>query len=152
MHRFLLFVLLAPTIAAAQPDADRGEEAAVLAAVNELWEGMRTGDSTRVRAVFHPDARGYSVGVRDGQVLLYQEETLDAFVTAVGTPHDEVWDERVSNVEVRVDGPFATYFADFEFWLGERRTHCGVNAFHLVKTDGAGWQIFVLSDTRHLCE
>src|SRR5690606_32423824 len=98
--------------------------------------------------VFHPDARGYSVGVREGGVVLHQQASLDPFVEAVGTPHDEVWDERVSNVEVRVDGPFATYFADFEFWLGERRTHCGVNAFHLVKTDDAGWQIFVLSDTR----
>jgi hypothetical protein len=51
-----------------------------------------------------------------------------------------------------VDGPFATYYADYEFWLGERRSHCGVDAFQLVKTDEAGWQIFILADTRRACE
>ncbi|HLT46473.1 MAG TPA: nuclear transport factor 2 family protein [Rubricoccaceae bacterium] len=153
MRRLLpLLALLAPAAALAQPADAADEEAAVLAVVNELWDAMRAGDSTRVRAVLHPEARGYSVGVRDGQVVLWQEETLDEFVAAVGTPHDEVWDERVSGEEVRLDGPLATYYAAYEFWLGERRSHCGVDAFQLVKTDDAGWQIFVLSDTRRLCE
>ncbi len=132
------------------PDPGLTDEAAVIAAVNELWEGMRAGDSTRVRAVIHPEARGFSVNVRDGVVRLSQDEP-DGFVEAVGTPHDEVYDERVSNEEVRVDGPFATYYADYEFWAGDRRSHCGVDAFQLLKTE-AGWQIFILSDTRRACE
>ena len=145
--------LLAPVAVSAQQwGGGEDEEAAVLAAVHELWEGMRTGDTTRVRAVLHPDARSYSVGIRDGQTLLYQEDSMAGFLTELGTPHEEAWDERVSNEEVRVDGPFATYYADFEFWLGERQSHCGVDAFHLVRTDEAGWQIVVLSDTRHRCE
>jgi hypothetical protein len=147
----LLLTLFAPALATAQP-TDSDEEAAVLAAVNELWEAMRAGDATRLRAVIHPDARGFSVGVREGEVQLMQEESLDGFIDAIGSPHDEVYDERVSNEEVRVDGPFATYYADYEFWLGERRSHCGVDAFQLVKTDEAGWQIFILADTRRACE
>jgi hypothetical protein len=150
MARLLLFILLlAPAVAFAQPTAVE-EEAAVRAAVHELWEAMRTGNADRARAVVHPDARGYSVFAREGEVMLQGEDSLDAFLTAIGEPHDDVWDERVSNEEVRVDGPFATYYAHYEFWLGERRSHCGVDAFQLVKAE-AGWQIFVLSDTRRAC-
>ena len=152
MSRFLLLlpVLLAPGLALAQP-TDGDEEAAVRAAVHELWEAMRTGDAERARAVIHPDARGYSVGAgEDGEVMLHQD-TPDAFITAIGEPHEAVWDERVSNEEVRVDGPFATYYADYAFWHGDEQSHCGVDAFQLVKTE-AGWQLFVLSDTRRACE
>ncbi|MDX1419600.1 MAG: DUF4440 domain-containing protein [Rubricoccaceae bacterium] len=158
MRRLLaasLLVLASPAVA--QPtDAPaalvESDEAAVLAVVTELWDAMRAGDSTRVRAVLHPDARGYSASIRDGQVVLQQEDSMDSFVTAIGTPHDVIYDERVFNEEVRVDGPLATYYADYEFWLGDRLSHCGVDAFQLVRTDEAGWQIFVLSDTRRSCE
>jgi hypothetical protein len=154
MPRFLLLLallLVAPAAAFAQDwDTNADDEAAVLATVTELWDAMRAGDSSRVRALIHPEAIGYSVGIRDGAVQLYKD-TPEDFITAIGTPHDEVFDERVSNDEVRLDGPFATYKADYEFWLGERRSHCGVDAFHLVETE-AGWQIFVLSDTRRACE
>ena len=40
--------------AAPQPDP---EEAAVVAAVEQLFEAMRTGDSEMAAAVMHPDAR-----------------------------------------------------------------------------------------------
>lgn len=153
-------MLLAPA-ASAQNHGDHGahgqgalsvqdDEAAVLAAVHELWGGMRAADSARVRAVIHPEARAFSVSVHDGHVMLTQDAP-NAFIEIIGTPHDDVYDERVSNEEVRVDGPFATYYADYAFWLGDQRSHCGVDAFQLVKT-GAGWQIVVLSDTRRACE
>jgi hypothetical protein len=151
MHRCFLLLALFASAPAASAQTAEGEEAAVIAAVHELWEAMRTGDADRARAVVHPDARGYSVGVREGTVVLHQEDSLDGFLTAIGEPRDAVWDERVSNEEVRVDGPLATYYAHYEFWLGDRRSHCGVDAFQLVKTE-AGWQIFVVTDTRRACE
>lgn len=80
-----------------------------------------------------------------------QQSNPENFITAIGTPHDQVYDERVFNEEVRIDGPLATYYADYEFWLGETLSHCGVDAFQLLKTDD-GWQIFVLTDTRRACE
>lgn len=152
MRRCLLvaFLLLVSTPVLAQSSEGMTDEEAVLAAVNELWEGMRAGDSTRVRAVIHPDARGFSAGVRNGEVMM-QQSNPENFITAIGTPHDQVYDERVFNEEVRIDGPLATYYADYEFWLGETLSHCGVDAFQLLKTDD-GWQIFVLTDTRRACE
>jgi hypothetical protein len=46
-----------------------------------------------------------------------------------------------------VDGPLATAWMDYTFHVGERFSHCGVNAFQLFRSDD-GWQIIQIADTR----
>ncbi len=66
---------------------------------------------------------------------------------AVGTPHAEVWDERLRNTAVRVDGPLASVWTEYAFYAGPRFSHCGVDARQLART-AAGWRIVALVDTR----
>lgn len=140
---FLALVLLAATPAGAQDDAG----AEVRLVIERLFEGMRSGDSTMVRSVFHPDARLLTTAVRDGDPVV-QVGSIDEFVRAVGTPHDEVWDERISNLEIRVDDPLATAWMDYRFHLGDTFSHCGVNAFQLFRSE-QGWRVLQITDTRH---
>jgi hypothetical protein len=74
-------------------------------------------------------------------------DSADGFVSAVGTPHDEVWDERVGEIRIRVDNGLATAWMDYTFYLGETRSHCGVNAIQLVLTED-GWKMLNIVDTR----
>ena len=140
----LALSLALTTPARAQDPAQAAAE--VRAVVDRLFDGMRQGDSTAVRAVFHPQARLLTTGIRDGQVAL-QEGSLDEFVRAVGTPHDEVWDERIGEVEIRVDDPLATAWMTYRFHLGDTFSHCGVNAFQFVRGE-SGWQVVQITDTR----
>lgn len=144
-------VLIALTLsiaahASAQAAADHAAEEAVVAVVVQLFDGMRTGDSAMVRRTFAPDARLMSTSVRDGQPALQSVE-IDQFVEAVGTPHEEVWDERLWNIEVRVDANLATVWTEYAFYLGEELSHCGVDAFQLFRSRD-GWKIFQIADTR----
>jgi hypothetical protein len=133
----------APSRALAQGD----EEAAVMAVVESLFDAMRAGDSAAMRAVLHPTATGATTFARDGVPTLTREASLEGFVQAVGTPHDEVWDERIWNTEIRVDDLLATAWMNYAFFAGDTFSHCGVNAFQLFK--GAdGWKIFHIADTR----
>jgi len=142
LRNALLLILLAfPSSALAQ-----SAEQEVMATVQRLFDGMRAGDSTVVRSVFHSNARLVSVGTREGAPVL-REDAIDAFVAAVGTPHDEVWDERIWNTQVRVDGNLATAWMDYAFYLGERLSHCGVNAFQLFRGP-EGWKVIQIADTR----
>ena len=146
MSRALLVVLSLlcfPSLVVAQTD----EEGAVLAVVDRLFDSMRAGDSAAFRATLHPEARLVSAMVREGQPVLQIEESLEGFVTAVGTPHDEVWDERIWDVEIRIDGPLAVLWTEYAFYVGERLSHCGVDAFQLFKGSD-GWRIFEIADTR----
>jgi hypothetical protein len=144
----LLFVasLLGP-VASAQPKEDPAPtEQAIRATIDALFDGMQAGDSTAVRAVFHDEARLYTaVGPSDTAGV--SETPVDTFVESVGQPHERVWDERTWDVEVRVDGPLASAWVPYVFYLGDERSHCGVNAVQLVRGPN-GWRILQLTDTR----
>lgn len=159
LHRFALAaLLLAPAALRAQaaattpaqpapPARSAAEErVAVLAAVKAMFDGMRKGDSAAVRAVFHPQAQLSTTRMRNGQPIV-EMDTLASFLGAVGTPHDVVWDERTHDEEVRVDGAIAQAWTPYEFWAGEKFSHCGVNAFTLART-ADGWKVIALVDTR----
>ena len=143
----MAFVLIAALSAPAPAAAQDGEEAAVMAVVEAMFDAMRAGDSAAMRAVLHPTATGASASVRDGVSTLTREESLDGFVQAVGTPHEEVWDERIWDTEVRVDGNLATAWMKYAFYAGEEFSHCGVDAFQLFKGED-GWKVFHVADTR----
>jgi hypothetical protein len=143
----MAFVLLAAMAMPAPAAAQESEEAAVMAAVEAMFDAMRAGDSAAMRAVLHPTATGASVSVREGVPTLTREESLDGFVQAVGTPHEEVWDERIWDAEVRIDGNLATAWMKYAFYLGAEFSHCGVDAFQLFKGED-GWKVFHIADTR----
>ena len=123
------------------------EERAVKATIDQLFDGMRAGDSTMVRSTFHPSARLQSAFYdQEGNPVL-REGSIDRFVGAVGTPHDDVWDEKIWSFDVHIDGNLATAWTDYTFYLGAEMSHCGVNAFHLFKSK-SGWKITQITDTR----
>lgn len=146
MRRLLLCLisafLLAPAVTSAQVAADRD----VLAVVQRLFDGMRAGDSAAVRAVFDPAARMYTIGDRNGAPAL-TTDSLDKFVRAIGTPHQQQWDERTANAKIHVDGSLAVVWADYTFYQGDKLSHCGVDTFQLFRGP-AGWKVFTISDTR----
>jgi hypothetical protein len=49
--------------------------------------------------------------------------------------------ERIWNPEVRVHGLIATVWTPYDFWTDGKFSHCGVDAFDLIKT-AEGWKIF----------
>lgn len=126
--------------------AQASQEQEVRAVIDRLFNGMRAADSAAVRATFHPEARLQTTAVRDGQPVL-RTDSLAKFLRAVGTPRTSVWDERIANVEIRADGELASAWMDYAFYVGDRFSHCGVNAFQFARTP-AGWQIIQIADTR----
>lgn len=145
MKRIMWFGVL--TLAAAAPlQAQDAEKASVMAVINRMFDGMRTGDSAMVRSTFHPTVTFASVSVRDGTPML-SDDSPDRFLQAVGTPHEQIWDERIWDAVVQVDGNLATAWTPYAFHLGDRLSHCGVNAFQLFKGT-EGWKIVRVIDTR----
>jgi hypothetical protein len=139
-----LSLLAAPRVdAQAHPAPDR---AAILAVVQRLFDGMRAGDSAVVRSVFHPSATFIGALERQG-VASVRFESPEEFIRAVGTPHEQTWDERVRNEVVQQDGNLAAAWMDYRFYLGDKFSHCGVDAFLLAR-DGTEWKVVSLADTR----
>lgn len=124
-----------------------GAEAEVRAVVQRLFDGMRAGDSTMVRSTFHPSARLQTTGANREGVPMIRSDSIDGFVRAVGTPHEQVWDERISDLVVQVDGNLAQVWMNYTFYAGGQKSHCGVNAAQLFRGPD-GWKFIQLADTR----
>ena len=113
-----------------------------------MFDGMRAGDSTKVHSVFSDDVIMKTIGTdRATGKKVVRESPLQGFLNAVGTPHDEIWDEKVKSFEIKIDGPMATAWVPYEFYRGDNFSHCGVNSFQLFKADRT-WKIIYLIDTR----
>ena len=143
--RALLLSLVAGALEAQAPAANAERE--VMAVVNALFDGMRKSDSSMVRPLFHAKARFVTVDLRTEGRPARVEESVEGFIRSIGQPRTEVFDERLSNVKVQIDGSLASVWADYTFHIGTRLSHCGVDHFLLVKESGR-WQIIHLADTR----
>ncbi len=144
--KFLLpaALLSAPLTAAAQTPA--AETEAVKATVRAFFDGMRRADSAAVRRTLAPGAVFHTLATRGSQTQLRPQNPAD-FVKAVGTPHQEVWDERITFDQVLIDANLASVWTPYEFYLGNTFSHCGYNSFQLVKL-ADGWRIAHVIDTR----
>jgi len=114
--------------------------------VTQVFEAMRTNDSTLLKSCFVDDPNTFTVYTKEGQTQLSIGD-FARFVHAVGQPKDQVWNEPVWNEKVEIDGALASVWVDYAFYLDDKLLHCGVDAFHLIKEDGH-WKIFHLVDTR----
>jgi len=140
---FAITVALLTTGATGSARAQTTDEAQVLAVAQRLFEGMRTRDTALLRSVFDSSAR--LVSVRQGIV---RAEPYDGFIRAIASAKaGAVWNERIWEPEIRVDGPIAHLWAKYDFHLNDTFSHCGIDAFQLAKTS-AGWKIVEIADTR----
>ena len=137
----LLMACTAPQSLAVQGD----EEEAVLAAIQEVFEGMRTKDSAMVRARLVEGVVLHRAGEREGVPAL-SASGAQGWLNSIAQQRDEILDEQIWDVEIEIDGRLATAWMKFAFFFGGEFSHCGVNAMMLFK-DTDGWKIFGLADT-----
>ncbi|WKK64615.1 nuclear transport factor 2 family protein [Lutimonas zeaxanthinifaciens] len=146
-----LLLLILFTISNLKAQSNSGTEAdkkEVLDVIVKLFDGMREGDSTKVASVFDKEVNMLtSYTNKEGEKIISKGD-LSKFLTAIGTPHEKVWDEKIWNTQIMIDGGIAQVWTDYAFYVGTEFSHCGVDAFHLVNRGGKGWKIVHLMDTR----
>jgi len=132
-------VLPAPALA-----QDAAERAAVLAAVDLLFDGMRANDGDMVRSAFVDGAVLVSTERRGAPVTTLTP--VEEFASAVDRATRE-WDEPYWDAIVQIEDYLASVWVKYAFYLDGTFTHCGVDAF-LVARGPNGWKIAALADTR----
>lgn len=141
LFRFALLIAALPMVARAQAD----DQKAVLAVVDKLFDGMRKADTALMRSLFVPQARMLGVG-RQGEAT---SNSVDAWLNSIGQKRANlVYDERTWAPEAKVDGTIAQAWMQYAFYLGDKLSHCGVDAFDFLKV-GSEWKIATVMDTRH---
>jgi hypothetical protein len=141
---FAQLALFAPLRAARAQDPERAK---ILATVQQVFDAMRTRDTALLSQAFDSTGRLVGVGGRGGTpaVSLTTPAQFGAAITRA--PAGDVWNERIFDPEVRIDGTIAQVWAYYTFHRNATFSHCGVDAFMLVRV-GAAWKITQLADSR----
>lgn len=116
--------------------------------IHTMFEGMRLGDSAMVSQVFYPNAEFFSAfRTRKGESVL-EEGSVQQWLNAIGTPHDQVWNEEWWDPSIHIDGNFGHAWVPYAFYVDDTFSHCGVDSFHFIQDDNGKWKIFHATDTR----
>jgi hypothetical protein len=137
-------LLVVGTVPARAQDAERG---AVLATVQKVFDAMRTRDTALLRQAFDTSARLAGVSARGGPATIRLTSPAAFGAAIANAPAGDVWNERIWDPEVRIDGDVAQVWAYYTFHRNKVFSHCGVDAFMLLKV-GSEWKITQLADSR----
>lgn len=120
----------------------------VLATLDRFTTALRAKDSAGMAAVLHPAARmtllrpvtasGDSVRV----VVLSGTQFIGVATAAAQPPLDEP----IRNPQVTVHQHLATVWAEYQVRIDGNVSHCGYDAFQLVRTT-EGWRLLNVADT-----
>lgn len=124
-------------------DADR---AAILATVQSLFDALGERDTALLTAILHPDILMRSVERSAAGERSASTSTLEGMVARLEADGPRMT-ERMWDPEVRISGDLATVWTPYDFYVGEDLSHCGADAFILMR-EGGDWQITSLSWTR----
>jgi len=125
----------------------QNEETEIMQPIYQLFNAMSTNDSALAASVFTSDAMLHTVVQDQSGNCKRSTEKASVIPAAYATPKNETWYEPIWNARIVQDGGLATVVVDYAFYRDKTFSHCGVDAFQLMKT-AEGWKIFVVSDTR----
>jgi hypothetical protein len=148
MKKLLLVLALVTWFSSAISAQHAEEETAVKEVISRLFLGMQKGDSAMVHGTFAKEVSLITTfRDKNNDPKLVREASIDDFLKAVGTPHPETWYEETWGLVIQIDGDFAQGWCDYAFYIGDKFSHCGIDAFQFFKGKD-GWKIVHLADTR----
>ena len=131
----IIVLVLAPLRAAAQSPSDRD---AVLAALQVFFDTMTARDVEGARGILVPQGRFHVIDtIKQGSEprSFANEEYFAQLQASKQTMRERIW-----NSEVRVHGSIASVWTPYDCWIDGKLSHCGVDAFDLIRT-AKGWKL-----------
>jgi hypothetical protein len=146
MTRYTRAIVFASALglAIATPARAQTPEDEVVDVVQRLLDAIGDRDSASFRALVLPQLQNLVVFPEGDSVRLAWRET-ESSIISLGSPGPKYL-ERMWEPTVLVSGPIATVWTPYDFYRDGEFSHCGVDAFHLVKT-GEGWRIAAIMYT-----
>jgi hypothetical protein len=126
--------------------AQAGDREQVLAAIDTFLVGLRTKDTTIMNRFVDSTTRMTLLRPLQGGGTRILVWTGPQFIANVTAPAGPFLDEPIRNPVVHVDGDLASVWAEYQVRIEGRVSHCGFDAFHLVRKAGR-WMLLNVSDT-----
>jgi ketosteroid isomerase-like protein len=140
----LIFLIVAIfSVSALAQKADDSKDA--LAVVNKMFAEMAAHNPAGIVALYTPEAQLTAAFKNKEGKSAIKTFPVEAFSKNFAEKKNELKEEMYAP-EVKVFGDLALVWGRYVFFIDGKIYHCGVNAFHLVRTD-AGWKVANASTT-----
>ena len=146
MKKVGLLVLFVAKLACFPAVAQTAEQE-VEAVIRSLFDGMRQKNATMVAEAFYTEGLMQTVQQKSEGITIGSNAVADFVKRITTTPEGTTLDERILSYHIQVDGPMASAWTPYRFYVNDTFSHCGVNSFQLVKM-ASGWKIVYIIDTR----
>lgn len=140
----LVFICICSTGVFAQDS----EKEAVQKTIESFFDGFHKQDSVHIKSLVREGTVLQTIGMnRQGQITLKTDDFSAFLKGIVSIPETMKFEEKIKSYNIQVDGAMANAWTEYEFWVNDKMSHCGVNSFQLYN-DGSGWKVIYLIDTR----
>jgi len=116
--------------------------------IESFFEAFHQKDTIKLKSVCSDKLilQSISESVTKGNKL--SEENIKEFYKSIASiPSNLKFEEKILNYNIQIDGSMAHVWTPYEFYLNDKLSHSGVNAFTLFKEKDS-WKIIYLIDTR----
>jgi len=112
-----------------------------------FFKGFHAKDSITMKSVCADKMILQSISESSKVTQLKNDSAQDFFRSIATIPNTILFEEKLLDYSIQVDGAMAHVWTPYEFYVNNKLSHKGVNAFTLFKDNGL-WKIVYLIDTR----
>jgi hypothetical protein len=112
-----------------------------------FFKGFHAKDSITMKSVCADKMILQSISESSKGTQLKNDSAQDFFRSIATIPKTILFEEKLLDYSIQVDGAMAHVWTPYEFYVNNKLSHKGVNAFTLFKDNGL-WKIVYLIDTR----
>ncbi|MFV8356922.1 nuclear transport factor 2 family protein [Flavobacterium sp. XS1P32] len=115
--------------------------------VETFFEAFHAKDTVQLKGLCDETMILQSIS-ENAKGIKLSNESPKAFFKSIGSiPIEVKFQEKILSYAIQVDGSMAHAWTPYEFYVNEKFSHKGVNAFTLFRKDNS-WKIIHLIDTR----
>lgn len=116
--------------------------------IESFFEGFHQRDSTKIKLVCSDKMILQSISESTMKGNKLSDESAKEFYKSIASiPSNMKFQEKILSYTIQIDGTMAHVWTPYEFYLNDKFSHSGVNAFTLFKEKDS-WKIIYLIDTR----
>lgn len=112
-----------------------------------FFKGFHAKDSITMKSVCADKMILQSISESSKGNQLKNEKPHSFYLSIATIPATILFEEKILNYSIQVDGAMAHVWTPYEFYVNNKFSHKGVNAFTLFK-ENEQWKIVYLIDTR----
>ena len=115
--------------------------------VENFFEAFHAKDTLKLQSLCDDTMILQSISENAKGTKLSNERPQAFFKSIASIPAEVKFQEKILSYAIQVDGSMAHAWTPYEFYVNDKLSHKGVNAFTLFKKDNS-WKIIHLIDTR----